>query len=986
VPADALYSDGAIALLRSREPFPGALESRSGFFTVPNKSFARLLSPRVEAGAAGKTALAYDPYIASLVAQVSSSRIAVDDTRLVAFVTRYTLTDSVQAAGTWIRNQFLGMGYADVQYHTFSYQSTTQKNVVCTVPGTRFPNQYIIVDGHYDSISQQPTTNAPGADDNGTGVASVLEVARLLQGIPFDYSIRYICFAAEEQGLIGSTAYANYAQSSGMQIKLLINLDMIGYPQSSLWTTIVERDQGNANSGNDAASYAYADTMKQATLLYTPLSVVHGNIYASDYMPFESRGYVCIGLFENGDNPNYHTTGDVVSTVNFSYVRDETKALLATLMHVARVSDPNAPVIVAPALETLVEGQSVSFTVTATDLDDDPLTYGARNLPSGASYDSTGTRLFSWNPTLSQAGEYDVLFIVDDGRGKADSTTTHITVLDTAPRVAFTTPPAWDANVSASILITAVFDQDLDPATISESAVRVHCSQTGLHPGLVAYDPANRRMTFAPAEAFQRGELVTVTFTKSFKAMTGYDHEGFTLQFLIECVRPTDGTLTSVDTPAVGNTPLGLAAADLDEDGAVDLAASNFYGDTVSLLWNAGSLTFTAGATPAAGDGPQGIAIADLDADGLSDIVATSYFTNQVLVLWNQGGRVFSSPSFAGTMMGPRSVAVADLDGDGLPDLATVNGVSDNVSVIKNLGGRVFGAQTAYAVGDDPYSVVATDVDGDGHLDLAAVKTGTPRVVVLKNLGNAVFSAPTGYSAGSSPYGIAAGDVTGDGAPDLAVANGGSGTASLLMNAGNGTFGAPADYATANQPRAAVIADMTGDGALDVVVANGFSDNLSFLRNTGAGAFAPAVNTAVGDTPRAIVAADLDGDGDVDIASVNSLSNTVSVLRNGPQGTIDVPADSPPAPTALLANRPNPFNPSTVITFRLVKPAPVELAVYDVRGRLVRWLARGERASGEHRVGWDGRDESGREVASGLYLYRLTAAGFADSKRMVLAR
>ena len=455
VPANALYSDAEIVLLRSDGPYPAELELSPGFFRVPQKSFARLLSPREPASAAGKTALVYDPYIASYVSQVSSSRIATDDTRLAAFLTRHTLTDSVQAAGTWIRNQFLGMGYTDVQYHTFTYQSTTQKNVVCTVPGTRFPNQYIIVDGHYDSISQQSSTNAPGADDNGTGVATILETARLLQGIPFDYSIRYICFAAEEQGLLGATAYANYAQSSGMQIKLLMNFDMIGYPQTSQWTTIIERDQGNSSSGNDAASYAYADTMRQAALMYTPLQVVHGNIYSSDYMPFESRGYVCIGVFENGDNPYYHTTGDTPSTVDFNYVRDEAKVLVATLMHVAKVSDPNAPVITAPLSQSLIEGQNLSFTVTATDLDNDPLTYGARHLPAGAAFDSTGTHLFSWTPTLSQAGEYDVLFIVNDGRGRSDSTTTHITVLDTAPKVASTFPDAWDTTVSASSQISA---------------------------------------------------------------------------------------------------------------------------------------------------------------------------------------------------------------------------------------------------------------------------------------------------------------------------------------------------------------------------------------------------------------------------------------------------------------------------------------------------------------------------------------------------
>ena len=802
------------------------------------------------------------------------------------------------------------MGYTDVQEQTFTYQSTTQRNIVLTIPGTVHPDQYIIVDGHYDSTSPQSSTNAPGADDNGTGVAALLEIARLVNGIPFDYSIRFIGFAAEEQGLIGSAQYAQMAQTTGMQIKLLINLDMLGYPPTGTWSTIVERDQGNAVSTNDAASYAYADTMAQAALAYTTLSVTHGNIYSSDYMPFESCGFVCIGAFEEGDNPNYHTTGDIASAVNFPYVTDNVKMVLATLMHVARVSDPNPPAIQAPATAELVEGQNVTFTVPASDPDNDPLTFGVRHLPSGASYDSTGTHVFSWTPSLSQAGVYDVQFIVNDGRGRTDSTTTVITVLDTAPQVVATSPTSWQTRVAADTAVYADFDKDLDPATVTEAAVRAHGTQSGLHTGAVDYDPGLRRLTFTPAAPFHSGEVVAVTFTRSFKATTGYDHEGHVLQFVVDSPRLSDGALTNVATATAGNTPLGIAAADLDGDGLADLAGTNFYGNNVFLLWNAGNLVFTPGTPVSAGAGPQGIAAADLDGDGRIDLAVTLYSANRVAVLWNEGSQVFSGPTLLVTAVGPRALVASDLDGDGRPDLATVNGLSDNASVFRNLGGRSFAAQATYAVGDDPYNLVASDVDGDGYLDLQAVKTSVPRLVVLCNLGSAAFGAPTGYTVGTSPFGIATADINGDGGPDLAVANGGSLNVSVLVNNTQGAFGAPTNYGAGSQPRAVVLADLTGDGNPDLAVSNGFSDNVSVLLNSSNGAFLPAVNTAVGDTPRALAAADLDNDGDIDLATADAVAGTVTVLRNGPPRPDRAAwSRSSRRPSrSALANRPNPFN------------------------------------------------------------------------------
>jgi hypothetical protein len=98
------------------------------------------------------------------------------------------------------------------------------------------------------------------------------------------------------------------------------------------------------------------------------------------------------------------------------------------------------------------------------------------------------------------------------------------------------------------------------------------------------------------------------------------------------------------------------------------------------------------------------------------------------------------------------------------------------------------------------------------------------------------------------------------------------------------------------------------------------------------------------------------------------------------------PVEDVPALARLDANYPNPFNPTTRIVFSLKASGPVTLEVFDARGRLVRTLVDERLEAAEHQVTWNGRDQGGRQVASGVYLYRLTAPGFQDSRRMVLMK
>ncbi len=153
-------------------------------------------------------------------------------------------------------------------------------------------------------------------------------------------NVLFAAFAGEEQGLFGSRACAEIAAAEGWDLKLVINLDMVGHNSSAKpQTTIVEYDQGNRVPDNDAKSREFAAIMAQAAVDYTNLSVEHDNISNSDYMPFEARGYVCVGVYDGAAAFDfYHTENDTIDKVDLGYLSEVTKLVVGA---VATISEPS---------------------------------------------------------------------------------------------------------------------------------------------------------------------------------------------------------------------------------------------------------------------------------------------------------------------------------------------------------------------------------------------------------------------------------------------------------------------------------------------------------------------------------------------------------------------------------------------------------------------------------------------------------------------
>ncbi|GAA2523214.1 M28 family metallopeptidase [Streptomyces levis] len=270
----------------------------------------------------------------SAVASVSADALRDTVRTLAAFPTRHTFSPFLTPAAEEIEHRLRASGYTDVARHTWTNAGHSGDNVVCTKPGTDADGSVVLVCAHYDSRMEDPhdaQARAPGADDNAGGVAAVLEIARLLEPVALTSTLRFVAFSGEEQGLWGSTAYADVLRAAGAGVQRVVNLDMVGRPPADGSVT-VERDLGNAVPGNDTASAAFAAVLAQAAADHTTLPVRLGPIYASDYMPFEARGDVTIGAYEGEGNPHYHRTSDTPETLDYAYLADVTRATLATLL------------------------------------------------------------------------------------------------------------------------------------------------------------------------------------------------------------------------------------------------------------------------------------------------------------------------------------------------------------------------------------------------------------------------------------------------------------------------------------------------------------------------------------------------------------------------------------------------------------------------------------------------------------------------------
>lgn len=279
-----------------------------------------------------------------LAAAVSQERLRADIQALQDFRTRYASTPECEAAGSFLRGRLQEMDLA-AQLQSFTFYGFQSRNVWAVIPGLTEPGQKVVVVAHYDSTSDQPQVLAPGADDNGSGTAAVLELARLLSAEKFDFSIVLLCVSAEEWGLFGSRAYAVQARERGDEIVGVIDLDMISFPDPSGFAV----DLYGNNASEWLVDRFIAVARSRARLRLD--KVIDPSMVYSDHSPFWDQGYPALCANEDSHSPYYHTTGDTLATLDMEFAVEATRAAVAA---VADLAQP----IAWPATPTGLEARS----------------------------------------------------------------------------------------------------------------------------------------------------------------------------------------------------------------------------------------------------------------------------------------------------------------------------------------------------------------------------------------------------------------------------------------------------------------------------------------------------------------------------------------------------------------------------------------------------------------------------------------------------
>ncbi len=361
------------------------------------------------------------PAVETIVKEISTENLKAIVEKLVSFGTRHTLSDTVSptrgigAARRWIKSEFeryarASNGRMTVEFHETIVPPSARVpnpskivNVVATLEPRRtqqsVPKRVLVVGGHYDSRASDPLdaqSDAPGANDDASGTALTMELARVMSGHEFEATVVFIAFAGEEQGLLGATAWAEMAKRNAWNIEAVFNNDIVG---SSIGGDGMKEDRyvrlfseafSPADTGtvfrqrialgyeNDGGSRSLARYIKEIAERYQPnfgVKLVYRLDRFSrggDHRPFHERGYRAVRFSVATENYDWQHQnvrveggkeyGDLVKFMDFAYLTSVARANASALATLASAPAPprNAQLVSALGYDTVLRWEKNS--------------------------------------------------------------------------------------------------------------------------------------------------------------------------------------------------------------------------------------------------------------------------------------------------------------------------------------------------------------------------------------------------------------------------------------------------------------------------------------------------------------------------------------------------------------------------------------------------------------------------------------------------
>ena len=285
-------------------------------------------------------ARAGEPSIGELVDRVEQQRIRDHIETIAVPRNAFEQPEQLQQTADYVQAELESFGYP-VTLDPVALGVIEFPNVIGVLQGASCPERVLVVGAHYDT---DPST--PGADDDASGVAAMLEIARVLAGSPLPATVWFTGFSFEENGFVGSRQMASQAAEAGTEIVGMYSLEMIAYTDDMGGDFVAVL--GSEASVALAAAYRRAQVAHVPDLVSAVITLV-GNgeeqfeTRLSDHAPFWDQGYQALLVTDTAffRNPNYHRATDTLDTLDLEFATDVTKAVLATTVEYL-TADANA--------------------------------------------------------------------------------------------------------------------------------------------------------------------------------------------------------------------------------------------------------------------------------------------------------------------------------------------------------------------------------------------------------------------------------------------------------------------------------------------------------------------------------------------------------------------------------------------------------------------------------------------------------------------